>query len=173
MSALPGFRYRYVEGNCAPRQPGGLPTASSISCVIRWSTHPPRITDKAKMDALWLTTFLHTFNGKTVIKPSTAQYIAFVDACLEGAGGHAPGVGYHSLVFPQCLQQCGFSISSLGMLQHPHSPTRVGWALERVVCPTVLGQLGSRVCGYLRASAGPPHLSVHSRDVVDLCPGRH
>ena len=58
------------------------------------------VNDEARRDALWLAHFLSHFNGTTLIKPTTAQIVAFVDACLEGAGGHSPGVGLYAYDFP-------------------------------------------------------------------------
>ena len=38
------------------------------------------IPHEARLDALWLTTFLQAFNGLTLIKPPIAGLVAFVDA---------------------------------------------------------------------------------------------
>ena len=71
------------------------------------------VGDEARLDALWLTHFLSQFNGITLIKPTVAQRVAFVDACLEGAGGHSPGSGLYKYEFPPSITTCQFSISAL------------------------------------------------------------
>ena len=42
-----------------------------------------------------------------------AQQAVFVDACLQAAGGHAPGLGLYAYEFPDYIQRCQFSINSL------------------------------------------------------------
>ena len=71
------------------------------------------IPHEARLDALWLTTFLQAFNGLTLIKPPIAGLVAFVDACPEGIGGHCPTVGYYAQALPHSFQQLQFSISSV------------------------------------------------------------
>ena len=71
------------------------------------------VTDGARWDALWLANFLTHFNSRTIIRPTVAQQAVFVDACLQGAGGHAPGLGLYAYEFPDCIQRCQFSINSL------------------------------------------------------------
>ena len=71
------------------------------------------ITHEARLDALWLATFLQAFNGLTLIKPPIAGVVAFVDACPEGIGGHCPTVGYYAQALPHSFQQLQFSISSV------------------------------------------------------------
>ena len=71
------------------------------------------ITHEARLDALWLTTFLQAFNGLTLIKPPIAGVVAFVDACPEGIGGHCLTVGYYVQALPHSFQQLHFSISSI------------------------------------------------------------
>ena len=71
------------------------------------------IPHEARLDALWLTTFLQAFNGLTLIKPRITGLVAFVDACPEGIGGHCPTVGYYAQALPHSFQQLQFSISSV------------------------------------------------------------
>ena len=70
------------------------------------------ITHAAKMDVRWLHTFLARFNGKTLIKPLTAQVVAYVDACPTGIGAYSPGYGYYGAELGDAYRQCNFSISS-------------------------------------------------------------
>ena len=71
------------------------------------------IPHEARLDALWLATFLQAFNGLTLIKPPIAGLVAFVDAFPEGIGGHCPTVGYYAQALPHSFQQLQFSISSV------------------------------------------------------------
>ena len=71
------------------------------------------ITHEARLDTLWLATFLRTFNGLTLIKPPIAGIVAFVDACPEGIGGYCPTVVYYAQALPHSFQQLHFSISSI------------------------------------------------------------
>ena len=71
------------------------------------------ITHEARLDAVWLAAFLPAFNGRTLIKPTIAQVVAHVDACLKGAGGHCQNHGYYHFAFPVSIRVCGFCISSL------------------------------------------------------------
>ena len=71
------------------------------------------IPHEARLDALWLATFLQAFNGLTLMKPPIAGLVAFVDACPEGIGGHCPTVGYYAQALPHSFQQLQFSISSV------------------------------------------------------------
>ena len=72
-----------------------------------------KIDDEARSDALWCVAFLEAFNGITLAKPEVAEFTAFVDSCLVGAGGHCENHGYYSTSYPECIRACGFSISSL------------------------------------------------------------
>ena len=76
-------------------------------------THTVPIDPGAYLDATWLACFLSHFNGRTLIRPSVADVVVYVDACLEGVGGHCPGVGLYATTFPGSIVECGFSISSL------------------------------------------------------------
>ena len=71
------------------------------------------VTDEARADARWLIMFLERFNGVTLAKPDVAEYTAFVDSCLKGAGGVCQGFGYYSTEYPDYLRECCLSISSL------------------------------------------------------------
>ena len=71
------------------------------------------ISLQAKMDVSWLLAFLSKFNGISLIKSETADHVAQVDACLTGAGGICGSFGYYSLQFPDEINSCAFSISSL------------------------------------------------------------
>ena len=71
------------------------------------------ITYEARLDAIWIATFLPHFNGRTVIKPSTAQRVAFVDACLQSGGGFCKDHGYFSYLFPPSICACMFTIAAL------------------------------------------------------------
>ena len=62
--------------------------------------HSAPVDMGAQMDAAWLHAFLSRFNGHTLIRPAVADVVVYVDACLEGAGGHCPGVGLYAATFP-------------------------------------------------------------------------
>ena len=64
-------------------------------------TRSSPVTWDTKLDFLWLTTFLQHFNGLTLIKPSTADMVAYIDAYPEGIGGLCPGVGLYTHPLPQ------------------------------------------------------------------------
>ena len=75
--------------------------------------HSAPVDMGAQMDAAWLHAFLSQFNGRTLIRPAVADVVVYVDACLEGAGGHCPGTGLYATAFPPSMINCQFSISSL------------------------------------------------------------
>ena len=75
--------------------------------------HMVPITHDARLDAVWLATFLPAFNGRTIIKPTVAQIVAHVDACLEGAGGHCQQYRYYHFAFPPSILACAFCIAAL------------------------------------------------------------
>ena len=52
-------------------------------------THSVPIHPGVYLDATWLFCFLSHFNGRTLIRPSMADMVVYVDACLDGAGGTA------------------------------------------------------------------------------------
>ena len=53
------------------------------------------IPPTTKWDAYCFYQFLSAFNGLTLIKPDTAQEVAYVDSCLTGAGGLCEKRGYY------------------------------------------------------------------------------
>ena len=57
--------------------------------------------------------FLPAFNSVSLIKSETAELVAQVDACLQGAGGICASRGYYSFTFPEGIADCHFTISSL------------------------------------------------------------
>ena len=57
--------------------------------------------------------FLPAFNGVSLIKPETAELVAQVDACLQGAGGICASCGFYKFTFPEGIVDCHFTISSL------------------------------------------------------------
>ena len=72
-----------------------------------------QVSQEARLDTLWLTAFLPHFNGQTVMKPKVAERAAFIDACLDSAGGYCRSHGFYRVQFPQALKDCNFCIASL------------------------------------------------------------
>ena len=71
------------------------------------------IPHEAKMDAMWLEAFLQVFNGLTLIKPTTAQHVAYVDACPLGIGGLCPGTSYYTAPLPTYVTRYQFTIAAI------------------------------------------------------------
>ena len=68
---------------------------------------------QAKLDALWIVRFLNTFNGKTMMKPHTAERVCFVDTCPQGGGCSSKGHGFYMLQFPEYITKFNFCIAAL------------------------------------------------------------
>ena len=71
------------------------------------------ISPRAQADARRLLHFLLTFNGVTMMKPTVAQFVVEVDACLKGMGAWCAGLGYYNAPFPSSILACNFSIAGL------------------------------------------------------------
>ena len=83
--------------------------------LLRFSSSQPSvyIPQDARLDAIWLRTFLPLFNGTTLMKPQVAERVAFVDACLTGAGGLCAYHGFYYVTFPDYFRQLQLTIASL------------------------------------------------------------
>ena len=126
------------------------------------------ITREARLDALWLSSFLASFNGKTLLKPLTAQHVAFMDACPTGLGGHSPGAGYYAFQIPPSLQSLQFSISSLecfnllvGVIAFVHT-----WSGKRVL---VFCDNWAAICAANSGRAEDPLIRTSIRELWWIC----
>ena len=144
-------------------------TARLLALLNRTSegTRTP-IDSEARADATWLLAFLPRFNGTTIIKPTTAQVMVEVDACLQGAGGLYIGQEYYHFRFPSSILQCGLSISSLECLNLLVA-TRIWiaqWAGKVVL---VFCDNAAAICAINSGRAQDPILQGAIRELWLLC----
>ena len=81
---------------------------------ITTTAHFAVVTEEARQDARWLATFLTRFNSVTLSKPTTADHVIEVDACLTVAGGWLKGAAFFHYAFPVGITDCAFNIAALG-----------------------------------------------------------
>ena len=84
--------------------------------TVTSQSHVAHITYEARLDVRWLINFLPLFNGTTIMKPTTAEKVCFVDACPAGGGGLSQGHGFFSYQFPEAITTWRFNIASLEAL---------------------------------------------------------
>ena len=60
--------------------------------MLRQNTHRVRVNSEVRMDLLWWSSFISTFNGRSVILDQYPIESVFTDACNEGAGGPLGGL---------------------------------------------------------------------------------
>lgn len=59
--------------------------------MLRQNTHRVRVNSEVRKDLLWWSSFISTFNGRSVILDQYPIESVFTDACNEGAGGSFGG----------------------------------------------------------------------------------
>ena len=126
------------------------------------------IDETALADARWLATFLPSYNGCNIIKPTTAQLVVEVDACPTGAGGYTPSIGYYHLAFPHSIASLQLNIASLECLNNLFA-ARLWIQHRRGLVVLLFCDNAASVCAINSGRACDPLIQSVIRDLWMLC----